>query len=130
MARPRDLWSMESNPLGSQSLSDAPPGSVLGPVPFDICIDDLDVGIECTFSRFPEDTKLPGNVDLLEGRKALQRSGQSYQWAEHNWRRLNKEKCQVCTLVTTALYSTQGWGKNGWRTALQKETWGCWLTAG
>ena len=54
-------------------MNGIPQASVLGLVHVNIFVDNMDSGIECTLSKFADNTKLSGAVDMQEKMDAIQR---------------------------------------------------------
>ena len=60
---------------------------------------DMGSGIDCTLSKFADDTKLCGEVDTLERRDAIQRDPDRLErWAWANLMKFSKAKAKVLHL--------------------------------
>ncbi|KAJ7425714.1 rna-directed dna polymerase from mobile element jockey-like [Willisornis vidua] len=74
-------------------------GSILGLAPFNIFVSDMDSGIECTISKFANNTKLCAVVDTLDGRDGIKKDLNSLErWAREYFIKFNKANCKVLHL--------------------------------
>jgi len=81
------------------ATSSTPQRSILGPVLFDIFINQLDDGAECTLCKSANDTKLGGVADMLQSHATIQKDlDRLEKWSDRNLMKFNKGNCEVLHL--------------------------------
>jgi len=79
--------------------NNVPQESILDPVLFNIFVNGLDDEVNCTLSKFADDTKLEGVADMPESRAVIQRDlNRLEKWPNRNLMKFNKEKSKVLHL--------------------------------
>ena len=65
----------------------------MGPILFNIFINDLDDEVKCTLNKFADDTKLGGVTDIPKGHATIQRDHNRLEkWSDRNLMKFRKEK--------------------------------------
>ena len=102
-----------------------PQGSVLGPIMFNLFINDLEDGVNSTISVFADHTKPSRAITSPQDVETLQEDLNKLMGWETKWQmRLIAEKCKIMHLGaknTNVIYTL---GENLWRYRGWERTWG------
>ena len=97
----------------------------LGPILFNIFINDVDDGTEYTLSMFADETIRGGVADTRDGCVSVQRDlGRPEKWSDKNLSKFNKRECKVLNPGRNNSVQWYRQGANGWKAAWQRRTLG------